>query len=390
MDYLKNKNILTIGAYERDNFGDLLFFLILKTVLRDRGYNIVAGSIVGSDMRNLIGEYVFPYHLLLKKYKWDVIWVVGGEMGALPLDGALRMSLGENFFKEYLQLDEDLRKIILDYLSCNIGDRLAYLPDINLYKKNLKTKLVLNSVGGFEELPFLENKNIIKNSIDSFKSLSSISVRNNYSHKYLESIGVSSRLSPDVVHILPKIYKNNKIDVCEYILFQVNKFYFDKNSIEDVGNVLIEIINKFNHDIYLFLAGTANLHDSKKDYLKIIDFVRDKIGKNKINIIEDRNPLHLVDWISNAKLWIGTSLHGRIISASYRVRRISLENKKVYNYCKKWDDIFPFNINLSDLLKSCEDANMVRDDAVCIKANELILKADDNLKSLLDKFVFYE
>ena len=53
MDYLKKINILTIGAYERDNFGDLLFFILLKRILEGKNCNIVAGSIVGSDMRGL-------------------------------------------------------------------------------------------------------------------------------------------------------------------------------------------------------------------------------------------------------------------------------------------------------------------------------------------------
>lgn len=390
MDYLKKINILTIGAYERDNFGDLLFFILLKRILESKNCNIVAGSIVGSDMRGLIGEYVYPYHLLLDRYKWDIVWVVGGEMGSLPLEGALRRSLGENFFNSYSRSDEKLKRMILRYLSCDIGDRLAYLPDINLYENNSRAKLVLNSVGGFEGIPSLKNEEIAKNSINSLKSSSFVSVRNNYSHEYLESVGVSSRLSPDIVQLLPKIYKPNKVKKKEYILFQVRQIYFDVYTIEEIGNVLVDIVNKYNYDIYLFIAGTANLHDSNESYLKIVDFVKDKIGKNKISIIEDRVPLMLVDWISNAKLWIGTSLHGRIISAAYRIRRISLENIKVSNYCELWDETFPYSVGLKELLKICEKSFLIDDANIRNKTEELIFKVDNNLKSLLSEVMSYE
>lgn len=381
------RKILTIGAYERDNFGDLLFFLILEEIFKDD--YIVPSSIIFSDMTELMGHIVYPYHNLLKENKWDLIIVVGGEIGGVDIHSALNMSLNNH---EYEILEKTEQKIInfcYKYLTGFNKNRIAYLPNLKLYSKNTNSILIINSVG-ISNLSVMKDSENYTESFDILKQAKFLSVRDSLSSEYLNLLNIQNILCPDSVHSIKKLldYKiEEKIlldDInCEYILFQCNQYYILENSLDFVVKSIEELILIYNKKIYLFAAGIARHHDSIELYKQIIDKIDDSL-KTKILIIYDRNPLSLVKYIKYSKMWIGTSLHGRIVASAYSVPRISLENKKVAQYTRLWDNKLPYNVSLNELINSCEIAFNVD----TTKLNEIALllenKAYENLRNNLE------
>lgn len=377
------KNILTIGAYERDNFGDFLFFIVLKNALLEKDCNITAGSIIEADMNESIGEYVYPYHFLLNNYKWDAIWVVGGEIGNVDVDVALSMSFDDNIASLYFNSETQIKKIIANYFFCGVGKQLAYLPSLELYEENRNSFYIVNSVGGFEGL---KNEQLSKKTLNELKKVNHLTVRNSLTYDFLKENNISCSLIPDVVHALPYFY--NKKDWAmkgSYILFQINESLLNIYTKEKISFVINEIVKKYNCRVCFFSAGTARHHDSIKKYVEIKEYIWSNYNEDRIEIIKERDPLVLVDWISNSKLWIGSSLHGRILSIAYEIPRISLEVEKVSNYCKLWDDELPYNVSLDQLLASCEIAMGVSKDYLKDKAGELSKKAKSNLDDIIVK-----
>jgi hypothetical protein len=51
--------VLLVGAYERDNFGDLLFLLVTERYLE--GADVVAAAPFSADMRHLLGREIPAY-----------------------------------------------------------------------------------------------------------------------------------------------------------------------------------------------------------------------------------------------------------------------------------------------------------------------------------------
>ena len=84
------RRILAIGAYERDNFGDLLFLYVLRKLINNKA-EVIASSIIAADTEPINGEFVLPYDILLKNHTFDGVYVAGGEIGAVDVVSGLTM-----------------------------------------------------------------------------------------------------------------------------------------------------------------------------------------------------------------------------------------------------------------------------------------------------------
>jgi exopolysaccharide biosynthesis predicted pyruvyltransferase EpsI len=133
-----------------------------------------------------------------------------------------------------------------------------------------------------------------------------------------------------------------------------------------------------------FAAGIANYHDDIEQYKNLKKYIQCNFHEDRIDIINERNPIALVNWIKNSQLWIGSSLHGRVISSAYSIPRVSLKMGKVSNYCELWDNVFPYNVALDNILGSCEIAWSVEKKYADFQSQFLSEKANINLIRILD------
>lgn len=379
------KKILTIGAYERDNFGDLLFYFTVKEFFKQ--HHVVPASIIYSDMSDLMGEIVYPYHVLLNDFKWDMVIVVGGEIGGVDMRAALNMSLSDYECEVLEMAGNELQKPCHDFLTGSDVHRPAYLPDLTVYKKNQETPLIVNSVG-LNSIQLLNNQELKEKFIDILKKTQYLSVRDHNSFDYLNSINISSVLSPDIVHTIRRLM-DDRVDkqvleratVDDYILFQCNQSFIVENSVDFLVSSLIKLIEKYNKKIYFFAAGVARQHDSVHLYEQIASALNKQVSNPCVSVIYERNAFSLAKYIKYASLWIGTSLHGRIIAISYSIPRVSLTNKKVAEYAKYWDKDLPYNIGLNDLLDASDVALNFEIEKLDAIASFLELEAYQNLSN---------
>lgn len=344
-----SKKILTIGAYERDNFGDLLFFIILRTYLKN--YELIPGAVVAADMTKLMGEVVLPYPALIGVNNWDAVWVVGGEIGGASIEAAIVMSISKQQERIFRQTD-DLTRRVTETLITFDSNRMTvgYLPSASILSKNCK--LIINSVG-LQSIKQVSPET----QIESFATLSRadfLSVRDPVSQMVMKEGQIQSRIAPDVVHIISSIYKKpNKPEglPSKYMLVQISEDMFAVYDKREIAKQLDSVAKKYSMSIVFFAAGTANYHDS----FAIYDELNALVKANSIVYIE-RDPLRLAFCIANAGLWIGSSLHGRIISSAYAVSRISLNKNKVNNYAEYWDSEQPYAVDLLDIATAADKA----------------------------------
>ncbi len=379
-----SRKILTIGAYERDNFGDILFFLVLEYFAKRHDCELIAGSIFSSDMREYFGKYILPYHFLLSEYSFDAVWVVGGEMGACPIDFAVNMSINKEYKEHYLQVHSTIASFTNQYLVGGDNIHLAYLPYLQEYQKNRDVPLVINSVGGFEALSGKDDM-LVENTIATLKRAQQINVRSRNSYEYLLSKGIQSQLNPDSVHALSFFYHPDNTVQGEYILVQINEHLFDVYGVDMISKSLYTIIQEYNCPVYLFSAGTANYHDSIEDYKDIQQNIISKYKENRVYIINEKRTLKRVDWIANAKIWIGSSLHGRIVASSYGVPRVSFSLDKVNHYAETWDSLFPYNITPETILDACKKALDIDPKDIKLSTSRLTEMAISVMEDAFDK-----
>lgn len=382
-----NASVLLVGAYERDNFGDLLFYELTANYFGRR--SVAAGSIIGADMTALIGTQVHPHNDLLATKAWDLVWVVGGEVGGVDTAGALTMSLDEVEGPIFDEAGAEGRGAIAKYLSGVSPQAPAYIPILGDFALNSNAPLVLNSVGLGNMLPYGVNTGSDAG-IAAISSASAVVVRDLSSHVYTRSIGVESVLSPDMVHAISVQYPDlsaprNSSD--PYFLFQSNAHYIDQVADEEIAAALAKVAIMTGWRPAFFLAGTARHHDQADQYDGIKRALR-SIAPSIIPLeISTRKPLELASYIAGSSLWIGTSLHGRIIAGSYSLPRVSLNNLKVAKYAATWDPHFPVNVTFDGLIESVSEAlDLAQSPASSQASIELAHHADETTRSLIKDF----
>ncbi|MBG6214159.1 polysaccharide pyruvyl transferase WcaK-like protein [Cryobacterium sp. CAN_C3] len=380
--------MLLVGAYERDNFGDLLFYHLTSDYMGRR--NLAAGSIIAADMTRLIGTRVHAHNDLLSTKEWDVVWVVGGEVGGVDTEGALAMSLDDVEGQIFDKAGAEGRDAIAQFLSGAGSGKPAYIPILKDFPLNSGTPLILNSVGLGNMLTEGMSPGTDA-AISAIRAASTVVVRDQASHDYTASIGVTSVLSPDMVHAISIRYPELAVSGeghKPYFIFQSNGHIINQTGVEQIGEALAHVASITGWRPAFFLAGTARHHDRLDQYQGITRVLR-RIAPGLVPAeITTRNPMELAAHIARSKLWIGSSLHGRIISGSYSRPRVSLENAKVATYAETWDPLFPVNVDFARLGDAALEAIESAGSPANVQASEdLAQRADAMTRGLVEEFL---
>ncbi len=378
---MPRKNILTIGAYERDNFGDTLFFTLTNHYLSQ--HHTTPASILYANTPYLGDGVVYPYNIALENSVWDAVWIVGGEIGAVDIRTAYKMSLPREYSRMYVALEDRFKADIYQFLNGETRNIPAYLPQLDQFKLNQNTPLIMNSVG-LSNLYDSRDRLITGHSRRILKSARTINVRDSRSLAYCKEQHIETSYEPDLVHSLAihsNLLGSHTYKKHEYILFQASVDYIENNTVHTIEQALAGLYKTYKKRIVFFAAGTSEGHDSFTDYEKIA--VRLANIKVETSICYERDPSKLASIIRDAFMWVGTSLHGRIVAASFAVPRISLQNAKVSRYASDWDPLFPYDVLLSDLNEAANLAVLVPPTTAKELAVKLAKKADANIKNTI-------
>jgi hypothetical protein len=190
--------VLLVGAYERDNFGDLLFLLVTERYLE--GADVVAGAPFSADMRDLLGRRIPAYGPLLQAEDFDAIWTVGGQVGRVDLRRAYRMSASPPAWRRFVRSSEAEQVDIMRDAIAGAPLFSPYIPLPFAFPRNAGAVTVLNSIGiaGVRGIESSRREVVVA----ALRGASSISVRDRGSSRLLTELGIDHRLAPDAVHAL--------------------------------------------------------------------------------------------------------------------------------------------------------------------------------------------
>ena len=383
------EKVLTVGAYDHDNFGDLLLLLVTQQYLT--GHDMIAAGAISADMQGLLDRKIVGYGHLLVKQKFDGIWTVGGEIGGVDVETAQIASMSESEYRTFLQQTLDERRDILSEKRGYCPTRTAYIPPPAAYPLNEDVPTVINSAGisyvlREEALPSMREE-----AIALLRGTTLVSVRDQVSSNLLRLLEIEHTLAPDIVHALqflrPKKDGNEPSNIA---IVQANSADLSKLDIGTVASMLAESKELQGLSIRILLAGTGPLHDSREQAQNLVSAIRSMRPNVDAEVVSDRRPYEIVDRISNARIVIATSLHMRIVASAYNVPRVTFATTaswKVNRYAELWDNAMPFNVPLTRLERALRKAFRLADDpAVRSTSNNLASMADHNLKSIIRRF----
>lgn len=342
------EKILIIGAFDRYNYGDLLFPLIiekqLETYHRDFQYEFY--GLVESDLSREGGKPTLDlkafYEACNKPDQKVHVMVAGGEALGVTWNSLLA-SLNKHFQKIHKHHVRITKIINLNRIAKKLLKGKTTLPFV--FDKNdfSSVKSVLfNSLGGsgikpalFERFGFMKAK---------LQKADYLAVRDTITLENLRQNGVEAQLFPDSAILMSEFYPLQTLEKSitpevksyveknrgNYVFFQINK-KTTMGKEEGIALELDRIYGKGEVEICLCPIGKALNHD---DHIAL-QTVKTRM-KSPSTYFDADNIWDIMYLIANSKAYIGTSLHGAITSMSYNVPHVGLVVEKLDAYLSTW------------------------------------------------------
>ncbi|WP_028296519.1 polysaccharide pyruvyl transferase family protein [Olivibacter sitiensis] len=343
------KEILIIGAFDRYNYGDLLFPIIIEQQLKSYGDDITFNyyGIVKSDLSALGGK---PTESIQDFYqrcddiaagKASVI-VAGGEAVAVTWNSLL-VALNKYFrltrrYQHHINRIIDLNKTAKAILKGRTD--FPFVFNSNDFKA--VDHVLLNSLGGSEIDPALFTKEkILKQKL---QQVDYFAVRDKTTRQNLGNAGINTLLFPDSAILMSKFFPREVLakrvspevrdfvadHAQNYVFFQTNRNHA-KGQESLIANELNALQQQHAVKICLCPIGRALNHDDHEALESIRPLLKEDAA-----YFGDSHIWDVMYLIANATSYIGTSLHGAITAMSFAVPYVGLRVKKLDSYLKTW------------------------------------------------------
>lgn len=340
---MKQKGRINIlGAYDRHNYGDLLFPVILKNFLTaefGNKYDIEIFAIRNSDLAiygALKTKGIKDLYVSLNDKSYNnVLIIAGGDVMTaqwasilLSLKHPARLLMRGASITNKLFNRNKLAKFILGGQS-----DFPFVIDKSNFS-GLK-KIIYNSIGGTNFHKFQHHYG------DALKT-DYLSVRDKVFYDRIKMHNQDVKLIPDSAIIMSKIFPVNDLKALiskevlnfaidnEFVFFQINK-KLAENSSPYISESLKHISKKYNLKICLCPIGRANQHEDHIPLKEIHNQLKDESF-----YIDQPNIWEVMYLIANSKIYIGTSLHGAITAMSYNIPYMGIKVTKLNDYLRTW------------------------------------------------------
>jgi hypothetical protein len=343
---------LFLGAYERDNFGDLLLLLATERYLPSEAVERAAAAPFAADMTGSLGRHVPAYAPILAAEPMDVVWTVGGGVGSVYLDLAYRLSATSAGRKAFLETPEADRP---GYLGEAMGGTVVewpYVPALSAFPLQEGAISILNSAG-LAGLAGLRPQSRAA-ALAALRELTALSVRDQRSLAVARRFGLEPSLAPDIVHTLALSRPVDRFAPGPVVV-QASAAALGGSGLADLAASLAESSVVRARGVSVLLAGVAYRHDSPALAGQLAADLSARLDA-PVPIIGTRRPLELAAAIGQASAFVGSSLHGRVVSAAYDVPRVAFRSGKLNPYAVTWDDAMPYDVVLGEVGPAVDEA----------------------------------
>ncbi|WP_332699064.1 polysaccharide pyruvyl transferase family protein [Devosia sp.] len=320
------------GAFDRFNYGDILFSRIVDDLLSERSDNPARYyySVSSSDLRPFGGIVTKPIKSFDRNSvsSSDLIFVAGGDVLTADWPTLIGHSSGYTYYN-FLRI---IRKIF--------GERYAGKFAGKLYGSDLDFPFVIspddftsqpdviyNAVGasGFMNNP---GSSLFSEIIHKLSRATSISVRDAQAFAFLKDRGVAVTLRPDSASSMSLMYDMKFLSQhrpvvlpSRYVVVQC-ALYLGKSEIENIMRRAVALGKERGAKIVLLPIGTAPAHDDDK-FLRELKSRFSDINVDAV-LLPQMHIFQIMATIAGASAYAGSSLHGAITSLSYGVPAAAL------------------------------------------------------------------
>lgn len=357
---------LLFGAFDRHNFGDLLFAHIAAALLPVRP--LLFAGLAARDLHAYGGHRLKNVTRLATKWCDRPLNIVhvGGELLTcsaweaavmlLPPEEApalvARFAAGSNERTRWAQEQLGLPSLTPYVLS------RALFP--------CAASIVCHALGGVD-LDTLDDD--MRNEVlGKLRDADRISVRDRQTLSHLRAAGISARLHPDPAvmtkelfgtQIAARVAQGEVADMtCQfrkgYLAVQCSADFGDNRTLDEMAKQLDEAAAITGCGIAFFRAGAAPWHDDLICYEHLAARMR-----KDTRIFRSLDIWDICALIAASRGYLGSSLHSRIIAMAYGMPRVSLSHPS-YGKCVTKQGAYAATWDLPDLSSVVEVHNVAR------------------------------
>lgn len=334
-----------LGAFDRFNYGDLLFPLIADIALDQLGHpgELQAYGLKQSDLRLYQAKPTCSLQELAAQTDLMNLIIGGGEV------------LGTRWFNMHLHISEppltQLLKGSRKLAGLGPADRLSrfllnkqhaplpwLLPEGTFARK---VNTLYNAVGGssnIRKLPAAHQRYLVT----TLGQAAFVSVRDQDTQTVLAELGIDAQLTPDSATLMKHLVTALDAHVSEpsraltqeaYACFQISKHHAH-GRVSEIAIALDKLQQERNLNILLLPIGRAPAHEDQLALAAIAE----AMTTPALTPAPDIGIADIMMLIAESELFVGSSLHGAITAMAFAVPHLAFpEVAKVQRYLKTWD-----------------------------------------------------
>jgi hypothetical protein len=380
--------IVLFGAFDRHNFGDLLFPHIAAALLK--GKKLVFTGLAERDMRTYGGHQVLA--LAQVAAHWGErrvnIFHVGGELLTCDAWEAAVMLLPPREVQEIIARLDAKSQERLEWARHQLGVAALAPYTLNRALFPHAAKVIYHAVGGVgldERDPALRAEVSAK-----LKAADEVSVRETATQALLRAAGIRAQLIPDPAVMVADLFGMEiraRAETGElakilrafpqgYIAVQFSADFGDDQTLNDIAVQLDQIAISSGYGVTFFRAGAAPWHDDLLCYERIAARMRSP----SIQIFTSLNLWDICSLIAGSRVYCGSSLHGRIVALAFALPRINLRHPtstkvltKQSAFAATWEEGgMPATVEVHDLAEGIHLALRINAEELKHTARELV------------------
>lgn len=351
-EYEATSHIL-FGAFDRHNFGDLLFPHVVGALLADK--NAIYAGLAERDLRCYGGHRVVALARLAREWgDRPVKFIhVGGELLTCESWQAAVMLLPPDQVQQTLTYLDNHPEARLEWAGAQLG-----IPALAPYTLSAgmfpgASEIIYNAVGGVEL--GVSDAALRAEVLAKLGAASAVSVRDRTTQQLLAGAGIAAMLIPDPAAMVSELFGSrisrhaDRGEVSRirakfpqgYVAFQFSADFGDDATLAKIAAQLDRVAISTGYGVVMFRAGAAPWHDDPGCYRRIAA----RMHSRSVGIFTSLDLWDICALIANSRVYCGSSLHGRIVATAFALPRITLLHPnpasrpgKQAAYAATWED----------------------------------------------------
>jgi len=322
------------GAFDRHNFGDLLFPHVVARMLARR--DVVFAGLAARDLRPYGGHHVRAIGEVAAAScarTLDVIHV-GGELLTCDAWEAAVMLSPPDALQAAIASEDAWRHDRLAWAHARLG--IAALAPYVLSRQSLPsmrvTRICFNAVGGVD-LP-ARDLALRAEVLAKLKEADDVSVRDRHTQALLSASGIAARLVPDPAVMVADLFGSRiRRRATEgavramretfprgYAAVQFSGDFGDDATLHAIARQLDRVAIAHGVGVALFRAGAAPWHDDLACYRRVASRMRGAA----VALFDSLDLWDICALIAYSRVYCGSSLHGRIAAMAFALPRVNM------------------------------------------------------------------